>query len=233
MRVSVLIIMTCIFAGCAVTSTTFDETHFKKTVVIRDDPSQNTVTFSTVKGFQNKQATTGQVWNDNFLRGFVDKNTGEKTYQVYNVIYYGGSGTKASWKHFKQANYDTLRGIKLTPTTLLKENENCTSLAVYGQCVYNEHVAFRLDNQLFRTIATLYKSESARKWQYTLISESGESYEDVITIAEMAGLLASMDEYELPKTVSDKTSTGIVDLSNLPEPFVISPPLDAVLKLQK
>lgn len=223
-----LIVVIFLSASCTITPPTIDETHFKRTIVIRDDPTQDAIVFSTIRGLQEKQVTTGQVWNDNFLRGFIDKRTGQKTYQVYNVVYYGGSGIQTSWKHFKQANYDTLQGIKLTPTTILKEEEDCTPLAVYGQCVYNEHVTFKVEGQLFETLSPLYKPESTKEWQYTLVSETRESYRDRITLAEIAGLLASMDGYELPKTASKVTT--YVNLSNLPEPLVAPPPLEQVLK---
>jgi len=228
-----LIVLISLLAGCAVTLSTPHENQFKKTIVIRDDPTQNAVVFSTIKGGQEKQMTTGQVWNDNFLRGFIDKRTGGKTYQVYNVVYYGGSGAKASWKHFKQASYDMLRGVKLTPTTILREDENCSALTVYGQCVYNEHVTFKVTDQLFEAMSTMYQSESAKEWQYTLISESRESHRDIITIAEIAGLLASMNEYELPKTSSEKSASEMIDSSSLPEPLVIPPVPEEVLKLRK
>lgn len=226
-----LIVVIFLPTSCIVTPSTIDETHFKRTIVIRDDPTQNAIVFSTIKGLQEKQVTTGQVWNDNFLRGFIDKRTGQKTYQVYNVVYYGGSGIQVSWKHFRQANYDTLRGVKLTPTTILREEEDCTSLAVYGQCVYNEHVTFKVEGQLFETLSPLHKLESTKEWRYMLVSEAGESYKDMVTLAEIAGLLASMDGYELPKTPSKVTTH--VNSSDLPEPSVAPPPLEQVLKLRK
>jgi hypothetical protein len=38
------------------------------------------------------------------------KTTGKKTFQIYTVIYYAGSGTDSSWKNFNQVDYQTPKG---------------------------------------------------------------------------------------------------------------------------
>lgn len=226
-RVIIFIFIISVLGGCAINSSTLDQGHFKNTVVIRDDPTQNAVAFSTIKGLQQKQESGGQVWDDNFLRGFINKTSGEESYQVYNVLYYGGTGTKSAWKHFSQANYDTPRGIKLTPTILLQEHENCAALTVYGQCVYNEHLVFKVDKQLFETLAKSYSADPNRKWDYILIAKTGDSYKDALPVAEIAGLMASMNEYKLDM---DRKSTlgqeNSIDLSNLPELLIVPPPAE-------
>lgn len=204
--------------GCTVNPPTLDATHFKKTTVIRDNPSENLITFSTVKGFQKKPVAIGEMWNDNFLRGFINKNTGERGYQAYNVVYYGASGTKATWKHFNRAYYDGFGGTVSIPTKILKTDENCAALTVYGQCIYGEHVTFRVDQE-FLKILTI---KATKDWQYTLVSEGGEFHQEMITRAEIAGLLASMDEYPLAKMPTATRPTR--DLLDEPEPFIPPPP---------
>jgi hypothetical protein len=213
-----------------------EKQHFKKTVTIKDHPSQAVVTFSTVKGFQEKHSTDNVVWDDNFLRGFIDKKTKAKTYQVYNVIYYAGSGTDFRWKHFNQAKYQTPEGDKSTPTTLIKKHEDCTAIQFHGQCLYSEHIIFKIDGELLRLLAKSYalNTPKERTWQYQLISESGENRSDKLQIAEMAGLLEKMDEYIIQKTTAhlgDKEKEPLPVPSLTPEPLIKPPSAKVLLPL--
>ncbi len=181
-----------------------EKQHFKNTVTIQDHPSQPAVTFSTLKGFQDRDDTYNVVWDDNFLRGFLDKRTKAKTYQVYNVVYYAGSGADSKRKHFNQAKYQTEKGEKTTPTTLIKEHEDCTAIQFHGQCLYSEHVVFEIDGALLKTVANSYalNTPNNRNWRYQLISKSGENYDDKLQIAEIAGLEETMDEYVIQGGIS-------------------------------
>lgn len=201
-----------------------DENHFKNAVVINEEMG-NSVIFSTIRGFQRRQGDQGTVWDDNFLRGFIDKRTGAKLFQVYNVIYYGGSGAQNGWKHFTQASYRTAEGVRrLTPTNSIKEHEDCTPLPVYGSCVYNEQVVFKVDEAFLKTVA-----DSQTQWQYQLIPTSGNSYEDSMVAAEVAGLLSRMEDYlkQFPLSSMSKTEGGSSNAILLPEPLIVSPPATA------
>jgi len=198
-----------------------DREHYKESVAIQDDLT--VTTFSTIKGFQRKQGLFGAIWDDNFLRGFVDKRTNTRVFQVYSVIYYTGEGEASGWKQFQKANYETPQGRKLTPTTILQEKEDCTPLNSYGKCIYNEHVAFKVEESLLNSVRKLYQSgKTSSAWQYQLIPLIGENYNTAVAIAEVAGLLDRMDEHkfallkkELPPPPNDPTLK--------PEPLVKEP----------
>jgi len=182
-----------------------EKQHFKNTVIIQDHPSESVVTFSTLKGFQERHDAYNVVWDDNFLRGFLDKKTKAKTYQVYNVVYYAGSGTDSKRKHFNQAQYETSEGNKNTPAAIIKEHEDCSALQFHGQCLYSEHVVFEIDGALLKTVANSYalNTPNNRSWRYQLISKSGENYDDKLQIAELAGLAERMDEYVIQGVATD------------------------------
>ncbi|OQW93885.1 MAG: hypothetical protein BWK79_08795 [Beggiatoa sp. IS2] len=206
-----------------------DENFFKNAVVITEDIG-NSVIFSTINGFQRRQGEQGTVWDDNFLRGFIDKRTGAKIFQVYNVIYYGGSGTQSGWKHFAQASYLTAEGVRrLTPTNSITEHEDCAPLAVYGSCVYSEQVVFKVDEIFLKTVADSYALDSKIQWPYQLIPTNGNSYEDSMAAAEVAGLLSRMEDYQKQFSITsvgkpDNESSNII---LLPEPLIVSPPATA------
>ncbi len=218
------LVTTCGFIQSSQPETPFelDQEYFKQQVTIQDELA--VTTFSTVQGFQRKHGLFGAIWDDNFLRGFLDKRNGTRTFQVYSVVYYSGEGEEAGWKRFQKANYETPQGRKSTPTTILQQKEDCTPLNNYGQCVYSEHVTFKIEPSLFDTIRTLYQSgKNQSAWQYQLIPLIGENYNTAIAAAEVAGLLARMDEYKF--TMVKKESSLQSDPILKPEPLIQEPSL--------
>jgi len=188
-------------SGCAhFQEIPLDQDHFKQTIVVNDDYLNAQVIFSTIKGMQQRQGAG--VWNDNFMRGFLDKRTGTKTYQVYNVIDYSGPGNGHGWKLFSYVDYLTPQGTKLAPVTLVKKEENCSALEIYGNCVYREHATFKIDENLLRNLV----KTSINSWEYHLVADSGQVLTNKLMIAEIAGLLASMNEYIIAPTAMQKAA---------------------------
>jgi len=215
-----------------------DKRHFSDTITIDDYSNLAAIIFSTVSGFQKKHGPYKVIWDDNFLRGFIDKKTKAKTYQVYNVIYYAGSGSSARWKYFEQVNFTTLSGQKFIPTTIIDKQEDCSALPIYGKCLYSEHVTFTVDSALLRAVASAYTPRTPMKgfWQYELIPKSGDNYKDKFLVAEIVGLLEKMDKYIIPMTMV--LSETLIDHSGLvpaliPEPLIKSPPATVILPLLK
>lgn len=174
---------------------TSDAAHFEESTIVYDDGKF--VTFSTVYGQQNREGSV--VWDDNFFRGFIDKTTGQKSFQVYNVIYYSGNG-RGDWRRYRQANYTVPTGQQVIATQNLGEREDCSALGLYGKCVYTEHVAFDLTEQLFQQIAQ--NDSSNVQWMYQLIPQQGDVYPDSLLSAEAAGLLNRMAAYRMERNTS-------------------------------
>jgi hypothetical protein len=175
-----------------------DKQHFKNTCDLKDDALDTIATFSTYNGFQEKHGLMQFVWDDNFVRAFVDKKTGATRYQVYNVIYYQSS----SWRFYYQANFETTSGPKATKLTRISRDVDCTGSS-YGGCTYNEHVGFLVEDQVLRAVAekyyTSWQSGMKAVWKYKLLSKAGSDYPDGILPAEVTGLLERVDEYKASK----------------------------------
>jgi hypothetical protein len=239
----IIVIITLILFSCIINpyknhQVSLDKQHFAEKIIINDYVLNDVVSFSTIKGFQQGNGTYNIVLDDNFLRGFMDKKTKAKTYQVYNVIYYAGSGSGKDWKNFAQSDYQTPEGNKSTPVTLLKKEEDCSSLPHYGKCLYTEHVTFKLDRELMKAIANRYTPDTPTKsvWQYQLISSSGEKYEDKFFAAEVLGLSETMVQYVSSPTAGLRSGRGrqILPSSPLtPELLIKPPPASMVLPLLK
>jgi len=243
----IIVIATLILFSCIINpyrnQVSLDKQYFAKNIIINDYVLNDVISFSTIKGFQQGNGTYNIVLDDNFLRGFINKKTGAKTYQVYNVIYYAGSGRGKDWKFFDQSGYQTPEGNKSTPVTLLKKEEDCSSLPHYGKCLYSEHVTFKLDSALMKAIANSYTPDKPTKsvWQYQLtssLSEKSEKYEDKLFAAEVLGLSERMNKY-VGFTTELQSGTGRHILDQLPsssltpEPSIKPPPASMVLPLLK
>jgi hypothetical protein len=164
--------------------------HFASTATIKDDPLDTTATINTYNGFQEKRGLLGIVWNDNFLRAFVDKKTGRTTIQLYQVIYYQGSG----WNFFQTINYETPNGPTSKPVTVISRDVDCTG-SRYGGCTYNEHLGIELDEAFLRVIAKRYQPGQMAIWQFKLNAKSGQEHKDGMLPAEIVGFLQALDSY--------------------------------------
>lgn len=193
-------------AGCAGTRETQIQTalsltkeHFKNTATIKDDSLDTTATITTVNGLQEKRGLFSIVWNDNFLRAFINKKTGLTTIQLYQVIYYQGSG----WNFFQTVNYETPTGPESRPVTIISRNVDCSG-SRYSDCTYTEHVGFDVDEKLLRAIAAGYRPGQHIAWKFKFNAKSGKDYNDGILPAEVAGFLEAIDAYRASRGLTSK-----------------------------
>jgi hypothetical protein len=177
--------------------------HFRDTATVADDPADPLITISTEKGFAEHHGLLREVWNDEFLRGEIDKKTGQKSYQVYASITYSGN-----WRFYETANYQGAQGPRSAAATQIgKEAVNCP----LGACTYTERLAFGVDESLLRQLAAGYVPGKPTIWHFRLIAKSGPDYSGGLSNAEIAGFLAKMDEYTrpLPAAKSDAVSGSL------------------------
>lgn len=187
--------------GCATTTESQLQTavsltkeHFSNTATIKDDALDTTATITTVNGFQEKRGLLGVVWEDDFLRAFVDKKSGKTLIQVYQKLSYRGSG----WHFFNTVNYETPTGPQSAQLTIIKRDVDCSGSRYLG-CTYTEQVGFNVDENLLRTIAGKYAPGKLAGWKYKFSAKSGQDYAGAILPAEIAGFIDKVDEYRAGK----------------------------------
>jgi hypothetical protein len=82
-------------------------------------------------------------------------------------------------------------GTRPVPTTQLgREVSNCA----VGECSYTDHIGFTVDEGMLRQLAAEPDPGKPRIWHYTLVTKAGPEYGGVISTAEIAGLLAKVDD---------------------------------------
>ena len=195
--------------------------HFRDTATVKDDPVDAVTTISTENGFAVHTGPMRMVWNDEYLRGVIDKKTGQKSFQVYAWMIYGGR-----WRTYESVNYQTPTGPKLVPAIQIgKETANCA----VGDCIYTERVAFPVDEDLLRQLAAGNVPGRPTIWAYKFIAKTGPDYAGGLSSAEIAGLLAKIDEYTnaLPVVKANATSASLkrdLGISGMPVAATVDQP---------
>lgn len=192
--------LTLLMFGCVNTQTKqvdrlliLDKAHYKNTITLVDDQLETRAEINTQMGFQEKRGLVGIVWDDNFLRAYIDKETGLTTYQVYDVIYY-----KDGWAYFNVVNYSTPDGTKTKDLiSISKDVESCSSNQFIG-CTFREDAIWYLDRDLLDAIAKGYEDPAKRSlaWKYKIKAKNGFEQIRFFMPAEVAALLEHVDSYK-------------------------------------
>ena len=199
MKFNIILVLMLTVTGCATreaqiqTAISLTRDHFKNTAILKDDSLDTTATITTVNGFQEKHGLLGIVWDDNFLRAFIDKKTGKATIQVYQIINYEAH----DWNFYQTVNYETPSGPVSESATIIDRNVNCSNSTALHGCEYREQVAFDIDEKLLRAIASNYQPGQRAAWRFKFTAKSGIEYNDGILPAEIGGLLDAIDGYRV------------------------------------
>lgn len=178
-------------------------------VTVSDDSMETVAKLHTQESFQEKRGLLGIVWNDVFLRAFVDKTTGRTSYQVYFTF----RGVQSSWPRLASANYEGPEGLKSTDLDRLASDVDCAGSNLYGGCTYMEAVAFEVDEDLLRTIADRHGTGDA-VWRIRFKGQSGINIDEGLVPAEVAGLLARVDQYRSSRGLSGDAADSRLDANS-------------------
>jgi len=202
-KVAIILFAAIIFAGCVSTREAtkrevlrLDAQHFKDTTTVKQISSGNVAEFSTLNGYRPEKYM-GISWLDSFLIGYLDNQTGKRSYQVYQFISYQGRG----WRLYHRVTYRTPDGTTSKP--LARLHRVLLDCASSRGCTYEEHVVFDIDKALLKKIAELApetqgKTEASGKitaFLYQLSPEKGHPVKYWLLPEEVAGLQEKMDEY--------------------------------------
>jgi PDZ domain len=189
--------------------------HFRDTATVADDPPGAAATVSTENGYQEHHGPMRTVWNDEFLEAVIDKKTGQKSFLAYVWITYIGSAR--SYRTARYQSPDGPRSVPAIPTGLEK------SLCAVGDCTYTEHLSFPLDESTLRQLAAQTASGRQSLWPFKLVAKSGPDYSGGFSTAEIAGLLAKVDDYghEVPPAadVGAAAPTAVAGMASLKHQF--------------
>ncbi len=175
--------------------------HFKDTAEVAADPAAGTTAISTERGFVERTGPMRMLWHDEFLTAVIDGRTGRKSYQVNALIIYSGS-----FRSYETAAFSAPEGPRSVKiTSLQRSSEFCAT----GTCTYTERVAFPIEEGTLRQAAQ-NAIGSPILWRFELVAKSGPSYGGALSTAEIAGLLAKVDESADRAPVAKSADTAAV-----------------------
>ena len=120
------------------------------------------------------------------------------------VIYSG------SFRWYESATFPGQNGPRSVKTTALQKTaEFCAT----GACTYTERVAFPVEEEVLRQAADS-ATRGPSLWRYELVAKSGPNYSGALSTAEIAGLLARVEESRnrVPVVKANATATPQLDL---------------------
>jgi hypothetical protein len=189
--------------------------HFRDTATVTDNPRDAVVAVSTENGYQEHHGPMRMVWSDEFLEGLIDKKTGQKSFLAHVWITYVGSA-----RSYRTARVQAPDGPRSVPVTLTGLEK---SLCAVGDCTYTEHLSFPVDESTLRQLAAQTASGKQALWPFRLVAKSGPDYSGGFSNAEIAGLLAKVDDYghDVPPAaaVGGTESTAVAGLASLTRQF--------------
>lgn len=165
--------------------------HFEKGATIKDDSMEVVAVITTEPSFKIKRGLLGMVNDDNFFRAFINKKTGETSYQLYQYITYVGD-----WAFFETANYEGRTEVETTPLDVIgREVGTCSQML---GCFKREVVAFDVDELVLRRVAAGYdpSGKGTTGWKFRLKAKTGIQRDEGMSPAEAAGILNAVEAYK-------------------------------------
>ena len=185
-----------------------DVEHFKKTMTIKDDELEINVEFNTQKGFHvelgagvqflagmaaglaSESGRGATMGTDYFLRAYLNKQTGQKIYQVCSSIKYSDN----NWRFYDTANFGKpLRSVK---TDNVGSDVKCSGKG--RSCTYTEDIIFQVpEDELLRAISKYDpNSPEIQLWSFKLKAQSGNDQKSNIALQEIVALLEIVKNYQ-------------------------------------
>jgi hypothetical protein len=181
-----------VFAACAACLVSLAHAQIKDASATSEDFKRTATVVEDGGGDAKTKISAEDAHNRSFLRAFVDTRSGEITYQVYTRNQY--SGTK--YRLYRTAYFQAGKGgSDSAPVVVLsRASEGCDAK---GKCEFREDSGFLVSDAAVRAAAKDYLVDpaTASEWKFRLKDKSGDQSDGYLPEAEIAGLLARVDEY--------------------------------------
>lgn len=161
-------------------------------VATKDDRLEAVATLDTSQSFQYKYGLLRIVWDDIFLRAFVDKASLTTTYQVYFRLHRPVN----TWPRLETVNFETTNGLRTEKLRSIGSDVDCSTERLTGSCTFTEVVVFEVEEALLREIAARYVPDTDNAWQMRFKGQSGLDVDISMMPAEVGGLLLAVDNYK-------------------------------------
>jgi hypothetical protein len=159
--------------------------HFTQTASVTQETNATRIT--TERGYVERSGLMGEVWHDEYLTARIDHDSGRVSYEMDVSLTYRGTA-----RSYQTAEFRGLEQLETAPVKVLKRQAiNCPT----GECTYTEFLAVAIDEAVLRHIAQGYVPGKPQLWRFRILAKGGSDYRGALSNAEVAGLLAKVDNY--------------------------------------
>jgi len=148
-----------------------------------NDRLSNIITLSTQNCFKRVNGILKMVWDDQFLRAYVDKKTKKIiSVQIYSIIH----NRSGAWANPRSVNFIINSDLLTADITNINSDVDCTNSDLYGSCLYREDVGFSTDYKIFEEAKSL-ESKGIRDFEYKIKTRIGDARR-IFNVVEIIGL---------------------------------------------
>jgi hypothetical protein len=164
---------------------------FQARTTLSDDALDRVATLTSTNGFVEHRSFGGHAPDDVFLRAFIDKTTGQVSYQVYASIRYRAY----SWVRWDSATYEAPGGpLSARVDRIARLRTVCQRGWI---CPRSETIGLRIAGSVLRQQAELYIPGVMTPWQFKVTARAGGERILMLSTAEIAGMLMAVDAYRV------------------------------------
>jgi len=155
-------------------------------ITVKDDVLSPRIEINTVNVIAiERKGLIGGVDEPAFLRGYIDKNTGVTTAQIYHVARYSGSG----WHFYNTGTYLIEGQLEQVETLKAGSDVDCSR---YG-CTHWEHVIINVPFERLERLAKDFSQDNGIR--YRLMGKSGNNLDYGIPANEIAAFVQTVNRY--------------------------------------
>lgn len=158
-----------------------------------DDNLETDIKFSTLRVRTFWDPTPEKSQEMPFIRAWLDKKTGAKTFQIYVVTKYS---SESGFYGYNKATLETDAGPESAAVNQIDKDVKCSAK---DTCDYAETLGFEISEALLQTSVKKYESKPNDAWRFRIHSRAGRALTLSIPVAEIAGLMLKIDRTQLPK----------------------------------
>ncbi len=173
-----------LFCGAAGAQSFFD-----RTMELKDDDLEVEATLSTFKA----HGPMNPEWpRFEFIKASIDKKTLRTSYAIHATHTYEHS----EFYTFTNVKFQTPSGPKAAQLLRTGQKVDCSRKQERsGKCRYMESVAFLIDEDLFKQIASTFNPEANNKWRFRLSSVNGDDLDRDLVLAEFKAVVDHVEKY--------------------------------------
>lgn len=173
-------------AGPAIAAPQLTADVARQRVAVHEDPLEIEAVLSTEPVARSRRGLIPTSYNDNHLRAYVDRRTGQVRFELRQEVQY----LDRTFRDFQTVNYEAGRWPATAGLVRFDASRACESVEMPAAC--HEEVGFLLPEAVLRRIA---EDPAGGAWSLKFKPRLGGEHRTSLPRVEISGLLAAVDDY--------------------------------------